>query len=90
MIRLIGHRPHAHSFAVATVAACSSEPGGLRVGVSGAGATAVRCRAVEASRDPFDVLKDVQPLDDAVASRAYREKMLPILVRRALEQVQAS
>jgi aerobic carbon-monoxide dehydrogenase medium subunit len=82
-------RRHAHSFAVATVAACSSERDGLRIGVSGAGATAVRCRTVEASRDPADVLEDVQALDDAVAPRSYREKMLPILVRRALDGVKA-
>ena len=47
----------------------------------------VRCRTVEESRDPADVLRDVEVLDDAVAPRSYREKMLPILVRRVLEEV---
>jgi len=80
-------RRHAHSYAVATVAACSSESGGLRLGIAGAAAMPVRCRTVEESRDPADVLKDVEVVDDAVAPRSYREKMLPILVRRVLEEV---
>jgi CO/xanthine dehydrogenase FAD-binding subunit len=80
-------RRHAHSFAIATVAACSSERDGLRIGVSGSAPVAVRCRSVEASGDPADVLEDVQALDDAVAPRSYREQMLPILVRRALDEV---
>jgi carbon-monoxide dehydrogenase medium subunit len=83
------HRRHAHSFAVASVAACLSPTGGLRVAVSGVGATAVRCRAVEESRDPGEVLRDAVSLDDAVASRAYRDRMLPLLVRRALEKLGA-
>ena len=81
-------RRHAHSYAVANVAACSSADG-LRVGVSGIGPTAVRCRAVEQSRNAEDVLKDVDPVDDAVSSAAYRRKMLVVLVRRALEEVEA-
>ena len=80
-------RRHAHSYAIANVAICSSDDG-LRVGVSGVGPTAVRCRAVEASRDPEDVLRDVEPVDDAVASADYRRKMLPVLVRRALERLE--
>jgi CO/xanthine dehydrogenase FAD-binding subunit len=47
----------------------------------------VRCRTVEQSRDPEDVLQDVDPVDDAVASAEYRRKMLVVLVRRALDEV---
>ena len=83
-------RRHAHSFAVATVAACLSERDGLRVGVAGAGPVAVRCRAVEASRDPADVLADVHAVDDAVAPGSYREQVLPILVGRVLREVGAA
>ena len=83
-------RRHAHSFAVATVAACLSERDGLRVGVAGAGPVAVRCRAVEASRDPADVLADVRAVDDAVAPGSYREQVLPILVGRVLREVGAA
>ncbi len=79
-------RRHAHSYAIANVAVCSTGDG-LRVGVSGVGYTAVRARTVEQSRNAEDVLKDVDPVDDAVASAEYRRKMLIVLVRRALEEV---
>jgi carbon-monoxide dehydrogenase medium subunit len=82
-------RRHAHSYAIANVAICSTNEG-LRVGVSGVGGTAVRCRAVEQSRNPDDVLQDVEPVDDAVASADYRRKMLPVLVRRALAQLESA
>ena len=80
-------RRHAHSYAIANVAVCSSGDG-LRVGVSGIGPTAVRSRAVEQSRNAEDVLQDVDPVDDAVASAEYRRKMLVVLVRRALDEVE--
>jgi CO/xanthine dehydrogenase FAD-binding subunit len=79
-------RRHAHSYAIANVAVCSAGDG-LRVGVSGVGAAAVRARTVEQSRNAEDVLEDVDPVDDAVASAEYRRKMLVVLVRRALEEV---
>jgi carbon-monoxide dehydrogenase medium subunit len=79
-------RRHTHSYAVANVAICSTADG-LRVGVSGVAPTAVRARAVEQSRSAEDVLQDVDPVDDAVASAAYRRKMLVLLVRRALDEV---
>jgi carbon-monoxide dehydrogenase medium subunit len=82
-------RRHAHAYLVAAVAATALEDGGdLRVAVAGTGVTAVRCRAVEASRDPQSVLEDVEPLDDAVASAAYRRSVLPVLVRQALERLE--
>jgi carbon-monoxide dehydrogenase medium subunit len=79
-------RRHAHSYAIANVAVCSSGDG-IRVGVSGIGPVAVRCRTVEQSLDADDVLKDVDPVDDAVATADYRRKMLTVLVRRALDEV---
>jgi CO/xanthine dehydrogenase FAD-binding subunit len=82
-------RRHAHSYAIANVAACSSGDS-IRVGVSGVGTGAVRCRSVEQSRDPEDVLNDVDPVDDAVASAGYRRKMLVLLVRRALDELETS
>ena len=80
-------RRHAHSYSIATVAVCArgSE---LRVAVTGVGPTAVRCRTVEQTRDPDDVLQDVTPVDDAVASAAYRQTVLPKLVREALDQLE--
>ncbi len=82
-------RRHAHSFAVANVAASESH-GELRIGISGVGPVAVRARSVEQSRNPDDVLKDVDPVSDALASAEYRAKMLPVLVRRALEQLESA
>ena len=79
-------RRHARSYAIANVAVCSTGDS-LRVGVSGIGPTAVRARAVEQSHHAEDVVKDVDPVDDAVAGAEYRRKMLTLLVRRALDEV---
>ncbi|HEY8646055.1 MAG TPA: FAD binding domain-containing protein [Gaiellaceae bacterium] len=82
-------RRHAHSYAVAGAVACSRADGSdLRIAVTGVGPTAVRCRTVEQSGDAGDVLKDVQPLDDAVASATYRSAVLPNLVREALARLE--
>jgi CO/xanthine dehydrogenase FAD-binding subunit len=82
-------RRHAHSYAIAAVVACARPDGSdLRVAVGGVGPTAVRCSAVETSRDAADVLSDVEPVDDAVASAAYRRAVLPKLVREALDQLE--
>lgn len=80
-------RRHAHSYAIANVAAAETD-GELRIGVAGVGPTAVRARAVEGSRHPEDVLGDVSPVDDAVASAEYRRRILPLLVRQALEELE--
>ncbi len=64
--------------------------GDLRVGISGVGPLAVRARSVEQSRNADDVLKDVEPVTDALASAEYRQKMLPLLVRRALDQLESA
>jgi CO/xanthine dehydrogenase FAD-binding subunit len=82
-------RRHAHSYAIANVAACSTGDG-IRIGVSAVGAGAVRARAAETSRKAEDVLKDVTAVDDAVSSAAYRDKMLIVLVRRALDELENS
>jgi CO/xanthine dehydrogenase FAD-binding subunit len=85
----IMRRRHAHSFAVANVAIAEAD-GGIRVGISGVGPLAVRARAVEQSRNADDVLQDVDPVSDALASADYRRKMLPLLVRRALDQLESA
>lgn len=82
-------RRHAHSYAIANVAVCEAN-GGLRVGISGVGPLAVRARSVEQSRNPDDVLKDVDPVTDALASADYRRKLLPVLVRRAFDQLESA
>lgn len=81
-------RRHAHSYAVATVAASVAADGSdLRVGVAGVGPVAVRARSVESSRSPESVTGDAQPVDDAVASARYRSTILPLLVREVLERL---
>ena len=62
----------------------------VRVGVSGIGPAAVRCRSVEQSRNADEVSKDVDPVDDAVATADYRRRMLVVLVRRALDELESS
>jgi CO/xanthine dehydrogenase FAD-binding subunit len=87
-------RPHAHAYTIMRV--CAARIGDeLRVAVSGAAPTAVRSRAVEqALADGADsaaaaerVLDDVTPDDDALASSWYRSRTLPVLVRRALDDL---
>jgi carbon-monoxide dehydrogenase medium subunit len=80
-------RPHAHTYTI-LAAAVARDGDGLRVAVGGAGPTAVRCSAVEASGDPEDSLQDVTPVDDALASAWYRSKMLPVVIRRALAEME--
>lgn len=84
-------RPHAHAYTILNV--CAARTGGeVRVGVSGAGPRAARCRAVEeafaqagdAEAAAARILDDVTPHDDALASAWYRSRTLPVLVGRAL------
>ncbi len=71
-------RRHAHSYAIVGVAAAVRADGSdLRVGVTGAGPTAVRARTVEQSRNADDVLQDVEPVDDAVASSGLSSRPAP-------------
>ncbi len=81
-------RPHAHAYTILRV--CAARVGGeLRVAVSGAGPTAVRLRSVESEgADPERALDDVTPHDDALASSWYRGRVLPVLVRRALDALE--
>jgi CO/xanthine dehydrogenase FAD-binding subunit len=66
--------------------------GTVRIAVTGAGTHAQRLPAAEAKAgDPAAAgdaaAADVSPHDDAIASAWYRSKTLPVLVRRALEQL---
>jgi CO/xanthine dehydrogenase FAD-binding subunit len=87
-------RPHAHTYTILQVCAARAR-GEVRVAVSGAGPTAVRSRAVERALADGDdaaaaaerVLDDVTPHDDALASSWYRSRTLPVLVRRALDDL---
>jgi CO/xanthine dehydrogenase FAD-binding subunit len=84
-------RPHAHAYTILAVCAAETSAG-LRIGLSGAGRSGLRARSVEtalaggaeAEEASQKVLDDAQPQDDALASAWYRQRLLPILVQRAL------
>jgi CO/xanthine dehydrogenase FAD-binding subunit len=90
-------RPHAHSYAVMSVA-CAEADGSLRIAAGGVAPTAVRLTAVEgaladgaARREAAaSAIEGVDPPDDALASGWYRRQVLPTLVTRALEQLQGA
>jgi CO/xanthine dehydrogenase FAD-binding subunit len=89
------HRPHAHAYTA--LAVCAARTGeGVRVAVSGAGPRAVRCHSVEEAlaggadtrAAAEKILADAQPQDDALASAWYRQKMMPLLAQRALDDLE--
>jgi aerobic carbon-monoxide dehydrogenase medium subunit len=87
-------RPHAHAYTILAVCAAETSAG-LRVGLSGAGRNGLRARSVEdalaggasAEEASQKVLDDAQTSDDALASAWYRQRLLPILVQRALDDL---
>jgi CO/xanthine dehydrogenase FAD-binding subunit len=91
------HRPHAHAYTI--LAVCAAEtPAGVRIGLSGAGPSGRRARSVEdalaggasAEEASQKVLDDADTHDDALASAWYRQRLLPILVQRALDDLGGS
>ena len=88
------HRPHAHAYTILAVCAAETSAG-LRVGLSGAGRHGLRARSVEdalaggasAEEASQKVLDDADTHDDALASAWYRQRLLPILVQRALDDL---
>ena len=86
-------RPHTHDYSALTVCAARGSDGGVRIAVAGADGPAVRLPSAEAKTDDPDAasaaaVQDVTFADDALASRWYRERTLPVLVRRALGELQ--
>jgi carbon-monoxide dehydrogenase medium subunit len=86
-------RTHTHDYTALAVAAARSADGGMRLAASGVAGPAARLSAAEAKADDPEAagaaaLTDVTFADDALASAWYREKTLPVLVRRALSQLQ--
>jgi CO/xanthine dehydrogenase FAD-binding subunit len=96
--RRTGHasvrRPHAHAYTILSVCAAET-PEGIRLGISGAGPRGIRARGVEraladgasAETAAEAALDGADPHDDALASAWYRQRMLPVLVRRALDDL---
>ncbi len=91
------HRPHAHAYTILAVCAAETSAG-VRIGLSGAGRHGLRARSVEdalaggasAEEASQKVLDDAQTQDDALASAWYRQRLLPILVQRALDDLGGS
>jgi CO/xanthine dehydrogenase FAD-binding subunit len=86
-------RPHTHEFTALAVSAARLAGGTVRVAATGTGSAGVRLPSAEAAADDPQAagdaaLQDVSPHDDALASSWYRSKVLPVLVRRALTQLQ--
>ncbi len=86
-------RPHTHDYSALTVCAARGSDGTVRIAVAGVDGPAVRLRSAEAEADDPDAaaeasVQDVTFADDALASKWYRERTLPVLVRRALGELQ--
>jgi CO/xanthine dehydrogenase FAD-binding subunit len=82
-------RPHTHEYTALAVSAARLSDGSIRIAATGGGGHGIRLPSAEAAAgDPAAAgaaaLADVSPHDDALASGWYREKTLPVLVRRAL------
>jgi carbon-monoxide dehydrogenase medium subunit len=85
-------RPHTHEYTALAVSAVRARDGAIRLAATGAGWHGLRLPSAEARADDPEAagaaaLADVHLADDALASAWYRERTLPVLVRRALEQL---
>jgi CO/xanthine dehydrogenase FAD-binding subunit len=86
-------RPHAHDYTALAVSAARAADGTVRLAVSGVAGHAVRLPSAEAKASDANAAADaaatdVTFADDALASAWYRNRTLPVLVRRALTQLQ--
>jgi aerobic carbon-monoxide dehydrogenase medium subunit len=77
-------RPHSHGYTPVSVSV-AVVGGELRLAATGLAAHGIRLRSPE---DPTPTDGDqLEPPDDALASGWYRRQMLPVLVRRCLDQI---
>jgi CO/xanthine dehydrogenase FAD-binding subunit len=87
--------PHTHEYTVLAVSAARGAGGETRLAATGVAGPASRLPSAEALvSDPAAAgeaaLNDVTFADDALASGWYRAQVLPVLVRRALTQLEES
>ena len=82
-------RPHTHDYTALSVSGARSADGTIRLAATGAGSHGQRLPSAEGG-DANAALNDVTPHDDALASAWYRSKVLPVLVRRVLDQLKES
>ncbi len=86
-------RPHTHDYTTLAVSVARAADGTVRLAVSGVAGHAVRLPGAEAKASDTEAATDaataeVTFADDALASAWYRERTLPVLVQRALTQLQ--
>jgi aerobic carbon-monoxide dehydrogenase medium subunit len=87
--------PHTHTYTVLAVSAVRTKDGAVRLAATGVAGTPTRLRAAESAADDpaaagAAAASEVTFADDAIASAWYREKTLPVLVRRALTTLKES
>jgi carbon-monoxide dehydrogenase medium subunit len=87
--------PHTHEYTVLAVTAVRSVDGETRLAATGLAGPGARLPSAEAvASDPTAAgdasVDDVAFVDDALASAWYRSQTLPVLVRRALTQLEES
>jgi len=82
-------RPHTHDYTALAVSGARGADGTIRLAATGAGTHGQRLHSAEGG-DPDAALDDVTPHDDALASAWYRAKVLPVLVRRVLSELEES
>jgi CO/xanthine dehydrogenase FAD-binding subunit len=82
-------RPHTHDYTALSVSGARSADGTVRLAATGAGSHGQRLPSAEGG-DADAALNDVTPHDDALASAWYRSKVLPVLVRRVLDELKES
>ncbi len=85
--------PHTHEYTVLAVSGARSADGEIRLAATGVADHGTRLPSAEASAgDPeaagAAALEDVRLGDDALASVWYRERTLPVLVRRVLSKLE--
>jgi carbon-monoxide dehydrogenase medium subunit len=88
-------RPHTHQYTTLAVAAGRAADGSVRLAASGVAGHAVRLISAEAKTDDPQAagqaaVADAAFADDALASAWYRERTLPVLVQRALAELQGA
>jgi aerobic carbon-monoxide dehydrogenase medium subunit len=82
-------RPHTHDYTALAVSGARGSDGAIRLAATGAGSHGQRLPSAE-SGDADAALNDVDPHDDALASAWYRAKVLPVLVRRVLTDLEGA
>ena len=82
-------RPHTHDYTALSVSGARDADGTVRLAATGAGSHGQRLPSAEGG-DAAAAVNDVSPHDDALASAWYRTKVLPVLVRRVLDELKES